>query len=412
MEYQVMTRKIWNWLCRISKWLNELRYIYLLILVPILVYTPITYFIDDLSLTRLYSGVILQVAGISLAIKGLFDIRGYFKKDGLFVLGKQWIERFPKFKQVKHDITGSSNIKITPASIMAYGTVSSEGRTIEQRLDDLETKTHSLAVKHQQLEHEIEDNKKQQHDAIDAEKNEREKEESNIKELIEGSSINGLWLEIIGLSWIAIGILISTSSPTIVLNNFPQEEEIISSSLYELTAIWNGLLLLLNDINLNVSLAVIALCALGISIWQSINIHKHNKLSVRPALCSWTSNQTNHYNFKLVNNGIGPAIIKGFHVYLDDKEIEGHLLMGMQKVLTVLFKEYPFTSSQSVLNKDYVIPEKEAYEIIDIKFTTLKSPHPQEVEKIMKRARLKVSYESAYKEKFIFDTSDDETNKS
>jgi hypothetical protein len=72
--------------------------------------------------------------------------------------------------------------------------------------------------------------------------------------------------------------------------------------------------------------AVIAICALGVTIWQGRQNYKHNKLSVRPFLGTFEyrdiiNNNTGRLTFELMNCGIGPAIIKNFVLFYDGKEV-------------------------------------------------------------------------------------------
>ncbi|MFN8972730.1 MAG: hypothetical protein ACK5VZ_06615 [Alphaproteobacteria bacterium] len=73
------------------------------------------------------------------------------------------------------------------------------------------------------------------------------------------------------------------------------------------------------------SSAVVAVCALVVTIWQGRQNHKHNMLSVRPFLSTVEYN-TEHgsiqqITFMLVNCGIGPAIIKNFVLLNGDEEV-------------------------------------------------------------------------------------------
>ena len=71
--------------------------------------------------------------------------------------------------------------------------------------------------------------------------------------------------------------------------------------------------------------AVVAACALGVTIWQGRQNYKHNKLSVRPFLstmeCHTKQGDIGHVTFELVNCGIGPAIIKNFVLLDSDEEV-------------------------------------------------------------------------------------------
>lgn len=93
-----------------------------------------------------------------------------------------------------------------------------------------------------------------------------------------------------------------------------------------------------------ISSIIIALCALGISIWQAILTRKHNKLSFKPHLTSWThkNTQKGFYAIEIINNGLGPAIIESFSVKVDDKRIAGEGTEPIQKALKILFPNYSY----------------------------------------------------------------------
>jgi hypothetical protein len=72
--------------------------------------------------------------------------------------------------------------------------------------------------------------------------------------------------------------------------------------------------------------AAVALCALGVTVWQGRQNYKHNKLSVRPFLGTFEysdtlNRKTGRLTFELINCGIGPAIIKNFVLLYDGKEV-------------------------------------------------------------------------------------------
>ena len=68
---------------------------------------------------------------------------------------------------------------------------------------------------------------------------------------------------------------------------------------------------------------IISLIALGFGIYQSHLTRKHNKLSVRPILAiSKLSQYDKGLNYTLLNNGLGPAIIKKFGVLIDEKVVD------------------------------------------------------------------------------------------
>ena len=61
--------------------------------------------------------------------------------------------------------------------------------------------------------------------------------------------------------------------------------------------------------------------ALVVSILQLKAGRKHNRLSVRPFVISHIERDKNTILIYLRNDGLGPALIKGFHIKLGNKEI-------------------------------------------------------------------------------------------
>ena len=68
--------------------------------------------------------------------------------------------------------------------------------------------------------------------------------------------------------------------------------------------------------------AVIAVCALGTSLWNAIAIRRHQKLSVRPHLTfsRYIQPGSPQVRISLKNNGLGTAIIESINVYLDGND--------------------------------------------------------------------------------------------
>ncbi|MGR3972848.1 hypothetical protein [Shewanella sp. 1180_01] len=61
--------------------------------------------------------------------------------------------------------------------------------------------------------------------------------------------------------------------------------------------------------------------ALVVSILQLMAGRKHNRLSVRPFVISHIERDKNAILIYLRNDGLGPALIKGFYVKLGNKEV-------------------------------------------------------------------------------------------
>src|SRR5712672_755633 len=82
--------------------------------------------------------------------------------------------------------------------------------------------------------------------------------------------------------------------------------------------------------------AIIALCALGLTVYQAGIARRHNRLSVRPSLTSFTHRAVGHdarFAVTLENNGLGPAVIDSFEVTLGGQPLNVH---NRDEVLTAL----------------------------------------------------------------------------
>ncbi len=167
------------------------------------------------------------------------------------------------------------------------------------------------------------------------------------------------------------------------------------------------------ELVVGVSSAVIALCALAISIWQGIQTRNHNKISFRPHLTTWSHNQSKQgvYAIDLMNNGLGPAIIKSFTIKVEGKIISGEGTDPIAKALKIIFPNIGYTAHYEYLGKDHAMPEKQNCHVVAIKFNTDPLPGSDFVEHALNKADLEINYESFYGEKFFFSTVNEKPNK-
>jgi len=148
----------------------------------------------------------------------------------------------------------------------------------------------------------------------------------------------------------------------------------------------------------NVSIAVIALCALIISIWQGMQMRAHNHKSYRPHLTSQLSIKEGNSGFvvELINNGIGPAIIDSFQVFVDKHLQTGEDLQPLENAIKLLFPNYEYELYCGCVNKGYAMAQKEIRELVNIKFVGDKLPTAIEMDHAMKRANINIKYQCFY----------------
>lgn len=155
-----------------------------------------------------------------------------------------------------------------------------------------------------------------------------------------------------------------------------------------------------------ISSTLIALCALIATLWQACVARRHNRLSVTPYLTTWSHNDDKGvYKVDILNNGIGPALIKTFQVFVDTHEIKGQDLEIIRKALKILFPNYEYSVYNSFLSEGYMMAPKEGRCLVNIQFTGQTVPALEEIEHATKRVKIVIEYESIYKVKFIYDSS-------
>ncbi|UCV29897.1 hypothetical protein [Ferribacterium limneticum] len=152
--------------------------------------------------------------------------------------------------------------------------------------------------------------------------------------------------------------------------------------------------------------AIIATCAFFTATWQACATHKHNRLSVRPLLNTWTDHSQNSYKVQLSNIGIGPALIKRFSIYVDDKELDGIGTEPISKAVRILFPQNtPHILYSSHLSKGGVLAVNQTIDLVVLQFDQRTSPAPELLEQLGKRVKLLVEYTSIYQNKtFIYDS--------
>ncbi|CAG1021695.1 hypothetical protein DOJK_01178 [Patescibacteria group bacterium] len=104
--------------------------------------------------------------------------------------------------------------------------------------------------------------------------------------------------------------------------------------------------------------SVIAICALILSVWQGYLTRLHNRISVKPHLTTWSYDYIpgkGLCSIDLINNGIGPAVIKKFIIKVDGEVIKGEKSEPIKKALKILFPSYAYRSHQLYFNVGYVM---------------------------------------------------------
>ena len=159
------------------------------------------------------------------------------------------------------------------------------------------------------------------------------------------------------------------------------------------------------ETSISLASAVVAVCALSVTVWQGRQNYKHNKMSVRPKLTASEDYQDDDkgrtVSFELINSGFGPAIIKDFILVYYGKEVSKNNCKGYEDFLMQLSKDVAFQSMYSFI-PDSSLLAGERYELF-----SFRHKHGQDVSFIDK-LNLRVNYQSIYEdETFIYDSKKD-----
>lgn len=154
---------------------------------------------------------------------------------------------------------------------------------------------------------------------------------------------------------------------------------------------------------------VISICAFFLTMYQARATWKHNRLTVHPRLTTFTNIEHNLENpaitivtVLLMNNGLGPAIIKSFELLLDGKAKPVSEPEEMHRLAMETLKSDLVTAEChfAVLRKAHSISKDAEVRLVKL---AIKNATAEQL-KEFKRFHVRICYESAYGESFTYDS--------
>lgn len=134
---------------------------------------------------------------------------------------------------------------------------------------------------------------------------------------------------------------------------------------------------------------IIAILSLFVTVYESYQQRRHDRLSVKPVLQVIFSTENNWEGFKLKSSGLGPAVISWIEVFVD-----GKLVHGWQEAMERLNLSIPERHSiNAVYSKDVLRPN----ETVNLFFVD-NSKNMNDLRKNNKRIRINICYCSFYDE--------------
>jgi hypothetical protein len=144
---------------------------------------------------------------------------------------------------------------------------------------------------------------------------------------------------------------------------------------------------------------VLAFLAFVLSIWNSWETRRHNRLTVSPHLwfnliLGWNEDLV---GINLANNGVGPAIIKNISYYIDNNKVDPSpsLTKVMEKAVNILDHDWIIWSSNST---GTTIPSGEKTWLVAARCNITPAEYRNSFIKALSRLKILVEYESIYNE--------------
>jgi len=148
----------------------------------------------------------------------------------------------------------------------------------------------------------------------------------------------------------------------------------------------------------------IALCALFFTIYQAYVQRKHNILSVQPHLTSFSHQQVENgvgkLHLQLMNNGLGPAYIKSFSIFMDEKPCD------YDAAIEHVTKGEECKWFRSTLGSNYAMRVGEIKDLFIVAFPCDGDEDVKKMKERINRLDVKIEYGCAYKKTKHFDTFD------
>ena len=156
------------------------------------------------------------------------------------------------------------------------------------------------------------------------------------------------------------------------------------------------------NIVISLSVAVIALAALGVSMWQGYIAREHNKLSVKPHLViNRTVFDEMLIKYTLRNNGLGPAIIESYEIFVDGKKCEGECEEKIKSILKNLnIKRIQHRSFTPSNNQAISINEKLI--LLEFEKQGLSESNKERLKSSKNSIEFQIKYKSIYGDNFTF----------
>ncbi len=152
------------------------------------------------------------------------------------------------------------------------------------------------------------------------------------------------------------------------------------------------------EITIAISSVVIAVCALGISIWQGYLTRKHNRLTVNPYAVIQVdlSAQSEQVGVQIRNQGVGPMIINSIGIRRENDYIDFKNMSITKDFLDLQGGDFVFRINTGSVS---ILPNEETWIISTTKHQSNKDLISR-LKAALNNSTIEITYKSIYGEKY------------
>jgi hypothetical protein len=158
------------------------------------------------------TALMLELFGLAIVATGLRELRKEFRRPSYRERLRGWISDFPAYKPESQILEGSAAVAGFAAASGKTNVGLPMGATIEQRLEIIEGQLHRVSQSVTDLKSDTRSRIRAISDEMSAERRARSTEIRDLGRRLELVSVGGLDLELIGMLWLVLGLVLGNLS--------------------------------------------------------------------------------------------------------------------------------------------------------------------------------------------------------
>jgi hypothetical protein len=204
-------RRVCAWLLRVFAWLAEVRTFWLIVVVFLIaIFLP--QFVGKAEDVLRWSGLVLQLLGIGVVAYTLRARSKLFDRGSVVSLATAWLKRAPRFRPPSITLTGIGTAYATSEACGVGGVVTDPqlDKPIEAQLEVIRKQVDAIEQQFAAFTSQTNNLGGQLQAQLDAEQSERSRQHAKMKKTIGSLATDSLHLEVAGVLWLAVGMVLST----------------------------------------------------------------------------------------------------------------------------------------------------------------------------------------------------------